>query len=51
MPIGSDLGSKACSVVAALVAMNTHCSRPLNDDQKLMLMGKWKGVFLAGALC
>ncbi|MFJ5426262.1 homoserine kinase, partial [Enterobacter sp. CER55] len=25
MPIGSGLGSSACSVVAALVAMNEHC--------------------------
>ena len=30
MPIGSGLGSSACSVVAALVAMNEHCGKPLN---------------------
>ncbi len=27
MPIGSGLGSSACSVVAALVAMNTAANR------------------------
>ncbi|MDI5536294.1 hypothetical protein MJM28_30550, partial [Salmonella enterica subsp. enterica serovar Montevideo] len=38
MPIGSGLGSSACSVVAALVAMNEHCGKPLNDTRLLALM-------------
>lgn len=48
MPIGSGLGSSACSVVAALVAMNAHCGRPLNDDQMLMLMGEMEGRISGG---
>ena len=35
MPIGSGLGSSACSVVAALVAMNEHCGKPLNNNRLL----------------
>ncbi|MFI3411346.1 GHMP family kinase ATP-binding protein, partial [Citrobacter braakii] len=37
MPIGSGLGSSACSVVAALVAMNEHCGKPLNDTRLLAI--------------
>ncbi|BAE73680.1 Homoserine kinase [Sodalis glossinidius str. 'morsitans'] len=48
MPIGSGLGSSACSVVVALVAMNAHCGRPLNDDQMLMLMGEMEGRISGG---
>jgi homoserine kinase len=44
MPIGSGLGSSACSVVAALVAMNEFCGKPLNETRMLALMGRWKGV-------
>ncbi len=47
MPIGSGLGSSACSVVAALVAMNEFCGKPLNEMRMLALMGRWKGVFPA----
>lgn len=39
MPIGSGLGSSACSVVAALVAMNEFCGKPLNETRMLALMG------------
>ncbi len=31
VPIGSGLGSSACSVVAAAVAMNEFCGKPLNE--------------------
>ena len=43
MPIGSGLGSSACSVVAALVAMNEHCGRPLDETRMLALMGELEG--------
>ncbi len=40
MPIGSGLGSSACSVVAALMAMNETAGKPLNDTRLLALMGE-----------
>ncbi len=43
MPIGSGLGSSACSVVAGLMAMNEHCGKPLNDTELLSLMGELEG--------
>lgn len=43
MPIGSGLGSSACSVVAALLAMNAHCGYPLDENQMLTLMGEMEG--------
>lgn len=43
MPIGSGLGSSACSVVAALVAMNRLCDNALSDDKLLTLMGELEG--------
>jgi len=43
MPIGSGLGSSACSVVAGLMAMNEHCGKPLNDNELLALMGELEG--------
>lgn len=43
MPIGSGLGSSACSVVAALVAMNEFCGKPLNESRMLALMGEMEG--------
>ncbi|XKM14141.1 homoserine kinase [Orbaceae bacterium ac157xtp] len=43
MPIGSGLGSSACSVVGALVALNTYCNQPLNQQQLLSLMGELEG--------
>lgn len=44
MPIGSGLGSSACSVVATLVAMNDFCGRPLTSNQLLLLMGELEGT-------
>ena len=43
MPIGSGLGSSACSVVGALLAMNAHCGYPLDENQMLTLMGEMEG--------
>ena len=43
MPIGSGLGSSACSVVAALVAMNEFCGKPLDETRMLALMGELEG--------
>ena len=43
MPIGSGLGSSACSVVASLVALNEICQKPLNETQLLTLMGEMEG--------
>ncbi len=48
MPIGSGLGSSACSVVAGLVAMNEFCGNPLSKDQLLMLMGELEGRISGG---
>lgn len=43
MPIGSGLGSSACSVVGALVALNEFFERPLDSYQMLRLMGELEG--------
>ncbi|WON77614.1 homoserine kinase [Serratia sp. UGAL515B_01] len=43
MPIGSGLGSSACSVVAGLMAMNEFCDNPLDKMQLLTLMGELEG--------
>ncbi|AIA72625.1 homoserine kinase [Pectobacterium atrosepticum SCRI1043] len=43
MPIGSGLGSSACSVVAGLMAMNEFCGKPLDDTRLLRLMGELEG--------
>ncbi|MBN3263862.1 homoserine kinase [Pectobacterium brasiliense] len=43
MPIGSGLGSSACSVVAGLMAMNEFCGKPLDDIRLLTLMGELEG--------
>ncbi|CAL4319932.1 homoserine kinase [Buchnera aphidicola] len=43
MPIGSGLGSSACSVVSTLVAINKFCNKPLNSQQLLHIMGKIEG--------
>jgi len=43
MPIGSGLGSSACSVVAGLMAMNEFCGKPLSDARLLALMGELEG--------
>ncbi|MBK4764766.1 MAG: homoserine kinase [Pantoea sp. Brub] len=44
MPIGSGLGSSACSIVASLMAMNELCNKPLNNNHLLILMGKLEGM-------
>ena len=44
MPIGSGLGSSACSVVAGLMAMNEFCGKPLSDARLLALMGELEGL-------
>ena len=38
MPIGSGLGSSACSVVGAFVALNEFFDRPFDEIQKLTMM-------------
>ncbi|CNK71693.1 homoserine kinase [Yersinia aldovae] len=43
MPIGSGLGSSACSVVAGLMAMNEFCGKPLDKVTLLGLMGELEG--------
>ncbi|AEO08004.1 homoserine kinase [Buchnera aphidicola] len=43
MPIGSGLGSSACSIVATLVAMNEIFNKPLNSNELLLLMGEIEG--------
>lgn len=43
MPIGSGLGSSACSVVAALDALNRFHGEPLTETELLELMGEMEG--------
>lgn len=43
MPIGSGLGSSACSIVATLVALNHYYQQPLTDQALLQLMGEIEG--------
>ncbi|UCQ58146.1 homoserine kinase [Edwardsiella piscicida] len=43
MPIGSGLGSSACSVVAALAALNRFAGDPLDAQRLLTLMGELEG--------
>lgn len=43
MPIGSGLGSSACSVVAALDALNRFHGEPLTQTELLKLMGDMEG--------
>jgi homoserine kinase len=39
IPVCSGLGSSACSVVAALAALNEFYNKPINDKQLLKMMG------------
>ncbi|PPI86574.1 homoserine kinase [Candidatus Pantoea edessiphila] len=43
MPIGSGLGSSACSIVAGFMALNEFYGNPLNKNELLMLMGYLEG--------
>nr|WP_086940510.1 homoserine kinase [Thaumasiovibrio occultus] len=48
MPIGSGLGSSACSIVAALDALNKFHDNPLNEMELLALMGEMEGKISGG---
>jgi len=48
MPIGSGLGSSACSVVGALVALNEYFNKPFNEQQMLSMMGEMEGRISGG---
>ncbi|MGB2078512.1 MAG: homoserine kinase [Vibrio sp.] len=48
MPIGSGLGSSACSIVAALDALNQFHQNPLNEVELLALMGEMEGEISGG---
>ncbi|MCE0494288.1 homoserine kinase [Vibrio salinus] len=48
MPIGSGLGSSACSVVAALDALNQFHHNPLSEMELLALMGEMEGKISGG---
>jgi len=48
MPIGSGLGSSACSIVAALDALNRFHGQPLNETELLSLMGEMEGKISGG---
>ena len=48
MPIGSGLGSSACSIVAALDALNRFHKQPLNEMELLALMGEMEGKISGG---
>jgi homoserine kinase len=48
MPIGSGLGSSACSIVAALDALNRFHHNPLNEMELLALMGEMEGQISGG---
>lgn len=43
LPIGSGLGSSACSVVAAFEALNQFYDSPFDANQMLMMMGELEG--------
>ncbi|OAN14131.1 homoserine kinase [Photobacterium jeanii] len=49
MPIGSGLGSSACSVVAALDALNQFHDLPLSENELLALMGEMEAK-ISGSL-
>ncbi|CAL4320853.1 Homoserine kinase [Buchnera aphidicola (Protaphis terricola)] len=48
LPIGSGLGSSACSIVATLVAINEIFNTPLNSKELLLLMGEVEGEISGG---
>ncbi len=49
MPIGSGLGSSACSIVAALDALNQFHDNPLDQYTLLLLMGEMEAA-ISGSL-
>lgn len=49
MPVGSGLGSSACSVVAALHALNVFYKKPFNDMFMLKMMGEMEAQ-ISGSL-
>lgn len=49
MPIGSGLGSSACSIVAALDALNRFHDLPLDETELLALMGEMEAE-ISGSL-
>ncbi|ELR63445.1 Homoserine kinase [Photobacterium marinum] len=49
MPIGSGLGSSACSIVAALDALNRFHDMPLDETELLALMGEMEAE-ISGSL-
>lgn len=48
MPIGSGLGSSACSIVSSIVGINEYLGKPLNKTDLLLLMGKLEGKISGG---
>lgn len=48
LPVGSGLGSSACSVVAALEGLNAFHGAPLNEHDLLLLMGEMEGRISGG---
>lgn len=49
IPVSSGLGSSACSIVAAFVALNEFYGRPFSDMQLLKLMGEQEAA-ISGSL-
>lgn len=49
MPVGSGLGSSACSVVAALVALNEFYQQPFSSESLLKMMGEMEAQ-ISGSL-
>ena len=43
LPVGSGLGSSACSIVTALYALNDYFDQPLSQQQLLQLMATLEG--------
>ncbi|WP_342221890.1 homoserine kinase [Candidatus Fukatsuia endosymbiont of Tuberolachnus salignus] len=48
MPIGSGLGSSACSIVAALMALNEYCGQRFDKMTLLTMMGALEGKISNG---
>lgn len=48
MPVGSGLGSSACSIVATLMALNLWYDKPFSDSALLQMMGEMEGQVSGG---